>query len=126
VSDTESIGLYTDTTAGRLTRPKHLRTAIGIRSQSTFSLADLHDALHRRTCDTFGCTSETVQYINMKTTARLCSKCFYPHAWRVFKSFGFASGLPQEVGVYERVDWAKGLFSDGTIESDFVRRFARK
>jgi hypothetical protein len=48
-----------------------------------------------------------VQYINMKTTARLCSKCFYPHAWRIFKSFGFASGLPQQVGVYERVDWAK-------------------
>jgi len=55
--------------------------AIGIRSQATFGLADLHTALHRRICDTQGCDTDTAQYINMKTFTRLCHNCFAEHAW---------------------------------------------
>jgi len=63
--------------------------AIGIHSQATFSLADLHTALHRRICDTQGCDTNTAQYINMKTLASLCKNCFAPHAWRIKHNVSF-------------------------------------
>ncbi|KAH6878375.1 hypothetical protein BKA58DRAFT_94148 [Alternaria rosae] len=60
--------------------PNALRMAIGLRSQSTSSLADLHTALHRRTYDILHCTSGTMQYIDLKTLKRLCRKRFPYHA----------------------------------------------
>ncbi|KAG9189663.1 hypothetical protein G6011_06531 [Alternaria panax] len=62
--------------------------AIGLRSHSTFSFAELHYVLHQRTCGTTGCTN-TVKYINMKTLVRICDNCFYPSVWPTFERLAF-------------------------------------
>ena len=75
--------------------------AIGIHSQATFSLADLHTALHRRICDTHGCDTNITQYINMKTLARLCQNCFAPHAWRIKHNVSLALVHGEELRLIE-------------------------
>lgn len=75
--------------------------AIGLRSQSTSSLAGLHTALHRRTCDILHCTSDTAQYINLKIPKCLCRNCFPYHAGDIKFEIELALGYIVELYMLE-------------------------
>ena len=72
---------------------------IGLRSQATFGLADLHNAFHYRTCVTQGCDPNTAQYINMKSLKRLCRSCFQYHASHIEFTIELALGYVELVDI---------------------------
>ncbi|CAN9252788.1 unnamed protein product [Alternaria alternata] len=86
-----------------LIAPNTVRMAVGLHSHSTFSLAELYDALHQRTCGISDC-SNSAKYISMGTLVRICETCFYPRVWRTIKSFAFNYYCARKVRTSEHTE----------------------
>ncbi|CAN9291940.1 unnamed protein product [Alternaria alternata] len=86
-----------------LIAPNTVRMAVGLHSHSTFSLAELYDALHQRTCGISDC-SNTAKYINMGILVRICETCFYPRVWWIIKSFAFNYYCARKVRTSEHTE----------------------